>query len=77
MNARHGGIAVPNAGQQQRFAMLAVGCQAGLVWLWRFHLPCQYSPSGSASAEAFSLVRAVPLHASSLPPFGILWTHPC
>jgi len=40
----------------QRFAMLAVGCKAGIVWLWRYHIPGQYSPSGSAAPQAFSLV---------------------
>jgi hypothetical protein len=40
----------------QRFAMLAVGCKAGIVWLWRYRIPSQYSPSGSAAPQAFSLV---------------------
>ncbi|DBA85227.1 TPA: hypothetical protein ACH3X2_005930 [Trebouxia sp. C0005] len=40
----------------QRFAMLAVGCKAGIVWLWRYRIPTQYSPSGSAAPQAFSLV---------------------
>lgn len=49
-------IPVPGAGQPQRFAMLAVGCKAGIVWLWRYSVPHQYSPSGSPSSEAFTLV---------------------
>ena len=36
--------------------MLAVGCKAGIVWLWRYCIPTQYSPSGSAAPQAFSLV---------------------
>lgn len=49
-------VVVFNAGQPQRFAMLAVGCKAGIVWLWRYSVPHQYSPSGSPSPEAFTLV---------------------
>lgn len=42
----------------QRFAMLAVGCKAGIVWLWRYQIPSQYTPAGSATPEAFTLVNA-------------------
>ena len=58
-------MGLPDAGQQQRFAMLAVGCKAGVVWLWRYHVPHQYTPSGSPSPEAFTLVcphQARPRH---------------
>ena len=41
---------------QQCFAMLAVGCKAGIVWLWRYQLPGQYAPFGTASPDAFTLV---------------------
>ena len=47
---------MPGAGQLQRFAMLAVGCKAGIVWLWRYTVPHQYTPSGSPCPEAFTLV---------------------
>ena len=43
----------------QRFAMLAIGCKAGIVWLWRYGIPTRYSPSGSAAPQAFSLVGTV------------------
>ncbi|KAA6429373.1 MAG: hypothetical protein FRX49_00767 [Trebouxia sp. A1-2] len=49
----------------QRFAMLAVGCKAGIVWLWRYRIPTQYSPSGSAAPQAFSLLRKT-LHEADL-----------
>lgn len=42
----------------QRFAILAVGCKAGIVWLWRYQIPSQYTPAGSATPEAFTLVNA-------------------
>lgn len=58
-------MVLPDAGQQQRFAMLAVGCKAGVVWLWRYHVPRQYTPAGSPSLEAFTLV--CPRQASSPP----------
>lgn len=48
------------AGRQQRFAMLAVGCKAGVVWLWRFRVPSPYSPSGHLSPEQFTLVPNAP-----------------
>ena len=47
---------MPGAGQLQRFAMLAVGCNSGIVWLWRYTVPHQYTPSGTPSPEAFTLV---------------------
>ena len=40
----------------QCFAMLAVGCKAGIVWLWRYQLPSHPAPSGSVSPDAFTLV---------------------
>ena len=52
-----------NAGRQQGFAMLAVGCKAGVVWLWRFRVPSQYYPSGRLSPEEFTLVPT-PTHPS-------------
>ena len=58
-------VMVPDAGQPQRFAMLAVGCKAGIVWLWRYTVPHHYIPSGSPSPEAFSLVCIY--HACSFP----------
>ena len=36
--------------------MLAVGCKAGIVWLWRYQLPGQYAPFGTISPDAFTLV---------------------
>ncbi|KAL0042386.1 hypothetical protein WJX77_010878 [Trebouxia sp. C0004] len=56
-----------------RFAMLAVGCKAGIVWLWRYRIPTQYSPSGSAAPQAFSLVGgfiAQRLHSQSVQSLG-------
>ena len=40
----------------KRFAVLAVGCKAGVVWLWRYWLPQQPTPSGSANPNSFDLV---------------------
>lgn len=40
--------------------MLAVGCKAGLVWLWRYEVPYQHTPSGRPSPQAFTLVRIPP-----------------
>ena len=57
-----------DAGQQQRFAMLAVGCKAGIVWLWRYDVPHQYTPSGSPTAEAFTLVCILHAYCMLAPP---------
>ena len=54
---------VMSAGQQS-FALLAAGCKAGIVWLWRYSLPAQYAPVGYPSPNAFALVSSPSFHCS-------------
>lgn len=41
-----------------RYAMVAVSTKSGRVWLWRYHLPSQYSAAakGNSLAQRFTLV---------------------
>ena len=47
-----------------RYAMVAVSTKAGRVWLWRYHLPAEYSAASESRslADKFTLVPDLPLH---------------
>ena len=47
-----------------RHAMVAVSTKAGRVWLWRYHLPAEYSAAceSRSLADKFTLVPDIPLH---------------
>ena len=50
--AKVGGVARP-------FAILAVGCKAGVVWLWRLSFPAIYTAQLQSTLEARPVLALV------------------
>lgn len=52
--------------QHQRHALLALGTKAGIVWLWRYSLPCSYSPAANTDLTSWRLLGGFRAHASHI-----------